>query len=168
MSVSVTPANAGERPVLENLFQLYIHDFTEFWAGSDRGELQADGRFAPDPHLDAYWTEAGREPFLIRAGGHLAGFALLNRHSHSGLPLDHNVAEFFVVRKHRRAGVASEAMRQLIAPRSGAWEAAVVRANTGALSFWRRVARAAAGDAVEELELADARWNGWVLRFRAG
>jgi len=37
------------RPVLEAMFQLYIHDFSEYWAGEDRGELPETGQFAPYP-----------------------------------------------------------------------------------------------------------------------
>jgi predicted acetyltransferase len=90
---------------------------------------------------------------------------LLNRHSQSGLPADHDVAEFFVVRKHRRSGVGIEAARQLICPRPGQWEIAVVRANAGALGFWRRVT-ASVSPEVDELNQNDARWNGVILRFK--
>lgn len=156
-----------QRAALENLFQLYTHDFSEFWAGRDDGELQPDGRFAQYIHLDSYWTDAERTPYLIQAGGHLAGFALINRFSHSGLPLDWAVAEFFVVRKHRRGGVGFAAATQIIRARPGLWEMAVARKNTAALPFWRRVGAAVAGTSVEELDRDDDLWNGWILRFRA-
>ena len=55
--IEVTPARAGEKPVLANLMQLYIHDFSEHWAGTSNGELQHDGRFADYPYLDSYWSE---------------------------------------------------------------------------------------------------------------
>jgi len=165
--VELEPVARERRGTLENLFQLHTHDFSEFWAGRQEGELQADGRFAPYPHLDSYWTEAERTPYLIRADHHLAGFALINRYSHSGLPLDWAVAEFFVVRKHRRGGVGFAAATQVIRARPGLWEMAVARKNTDALPFWRRVASAIAGPSVEELDCDDALWNGWILRFRA-
>ena len=165
--VTLHVAEPAQKPVLENLFQLYTHDFSDFWVGREDGELQDDGRFAPYSYLDSYWTDAERTPYLIRADGHLAGFALINRYSHSGLPLDWAVAEFFVVRKHRRGGVGFAAATQIIRARPGLWEMAVARKNTGALPFWRRVASAIAGPSVEELDCDDALWNGWILRFRA-
>lgn len=158
---------ADKRPTLENLFQLYTHDFSDFWMGREDGELQEDGRFEPYPYLDSYWTEADCTPYLIRAEGHLAGFALINRFSHSGMPLDWSVAEFFVARKHRRGGVGFAAATQIVRARPGLWEMAVARKNTGALPFWRGVASAVAGTSVEELDLSDDRWNGAILRFRA-
>ncbi len=163
-NVTLEPAGADRRATLANLFQLYVHDFSEQWAGSGRGELAEDGRFEPYPHLEAYWTEPGREAFLIRADGGLAGFVLLNDHSHSGLPLDHAVAEFFVVRKLRRSGVGRAAALAAIRPRPGRWELAVTRRNPGALAFWRAVAAEAASGAVEEFDTTDP-WNGTILRF---
>ena len=153
---------------LANLFQLYIHDFSEQWAGEGRGELEEDGRFAPYPFLDSYWTELDRVPLLIRAEGRLAGFCLLNRQQHGGRPVDWNMAEFFVVRKHRRAGVGAAAASQVFQARAGVWEVAVARRNTAALGFWRGVI--AAQPRVSELhELEDANsWDGTVFRFRIG
>ena len=152
------------RATLDALFQLYIHDFSEHWAGTDRGELQEDGRFPDYPHLDLYWSESSRHPYLIRADGHLVGFALINDHSHAGLSVDHAVAEFFVVRKHRRSGVGRIAVLRLIGDRPGQWEMAVARANIGALTFWRGVANLVGRD-VEELDRNDEHWNGAILRF---
>jgi hypothetical protein len=45
----------------------------------------------------------GISRLLIRADRHLAGFVLVSEWSALGLPLDHVVAEFFVLRKYRRA-----------------------------------------------------------------
>ena len=165
--VTLEIAGPERRGALENLFQLYTHDFSDFWTDRDDGELQEDGRFPAYVHLDSYWTDPERTPYLIRADGHLAGFALINSFSHSGLPLDHAVAEFFVVRKHRRSGVGFAAATQIINPRPGQWELAVARRNTAALPFWRRVATAVAGPAVEEIDRDDALWNGPIVRFRA-
>lgn len=164
-TVELEPCRKTHRPTLEALFQLYTHDFSEQWAGTERGELQDDGRFEPCPWLDSYWTEPAREAFLIRADGALAGFVMLNDHSHAGLPLDHAVAEFFVVRKHRRSGVGNAAARAAIRTRPGLWELAVARKNAGALLFWRGVANDLASGPLEELDEVDG-WDGAILRFR--
>lgn len=165
--VTLQPASREDRATIANLFQLYVHDFTEQWAGTERGELQPDGLFPPYPHLDSYWREAARWPYLILADGHLAGFVLINDVSHSGRPLDFAVAEFFVVRKHRRGGVGRAAARLAIQNRPGQWEMAVSRRNPGAQAFWRGVA-AELGEpgTVEEAEQDDDLWNGLIVRFR--
>ena len=164
-AVTLEPCVADDRYGLEAMFQLYVHDFSEHWAGTDRGELGEDGRFEAYPGLDRYWIEPERSAWFIRVDGHLAGFALLSASSHSGEPADHDMAEFFVVRKHRRGGIGFAAASQLISARQGRWEIAVTRTNVGALAFWRRVAAEMASGEVDELWLDDARWNGAILRF---
>jgi predicted acetyltransferase len=166
--VDVTLEKVGRerRLTLVNLFQLYAHDFSEQWFDRPEGELDETGRLEEYGLLDNYWTEPKHEALLIRADGRLAGFALVNDYSHSGLPLDFQVAEFFVARKHRRSGVGRSAALAVIGARPGLWELAVARRNTGAQVFWRRVAGLLVGDQVEELDRDDDRWNGLILRFR--
>ena len=159
-------ANAGDAGLLQNLFQLYTHDFSEFWAVSAHGELGADGRYADYP-LEPYFTRAGWSAWLLTAGEAPAGFALINDMAHSGLAARRSMAEFFVARKHRGQGAGRAAARALIAAEPGSWEIAVARANTGALAFWRKVAGACAAGPVEELDVASPDWNGPVLRFEA-
>lgn len=165
--VELERAGPERRETLANLFQLYTHDFSEQWAGEGQGDLGEDGRFAPYPYLDSYWTEGDREPLLIRAGGKLAGFALVNAFAHSGLPTDFSMAEFFVARKYRRAGVGLAAAAEIIRARPGQWEIAVARKNVAAQPFWRRAAATVAVGGIDELDRADDRWNGLILRFQA-
>jgi predicted acetyltransferase len=167
-NVTLELARPEQRQTLANLFQLYTYDFSEQWAGLERGELSEAGLFPDYPYLDAYWSEPDRTPYLIRAGGHIAGFVLINAWSHSGLPLDHAVAEFFVVRKHRRGGVGRAAAAAAMRPRPGQWELAVARRNTAALPFWQAVAAEVASGPVEAIDRDDPLWNGPILRFRVG
>lgn len=165
-NVELEPVGRERRQTLTNLFQLYAHDFSEQWFDRPEGELDEDGRLEEYGYLDSYWSEPDREVMLIRADGRLAGFAMVNTYSHSGLPLDHQIAEFFVARKHRRSGVGRAAALAIIGERPGLWELAVARRNPGAQAFWRRVAANVASGEVEELDRDDDRWNGLILRFR--
>ena len=45
--VELEAISADRRPALDAMFQLYTHDFSEFWAGQDRGELPESGQFDP-------------------------------------------------------------------------------------------------------------------------
>jgi predicted acetyltransferase len=166
-AVAVTVARPAERDTLANLFQLYIHDFSEHWAGTARGELDGDGRFPDDPHLDSYWREPDRIPLLLRVEGHLVGFALLNAVAHSGRPVERSMAEFFVVRKHRRSGVGTVAAQTVFGRYPGRWEVAVARRNTGALEFWRTtITRHPLATEVEESDVVNDAWDGTIFRFR--
>ena len=73
--VELEAISAARRPALDAMFQLYTHDFSEHWAGQDRGELPESGQFEAYPMLDLYWTALDRSAWFIRADGHLAGFA---------------------------------------------------------------------------------------------
>jgi len=163
-AVEVVAALPEDRAALANMMQLYTHDFSELWTGGPRGELGADGLFTAYP-LDAWWREPDHIPLLVKVGGFLAGFALLDKMSHTGQPLDRNMAEFFIVRKHRRSGIGTAAARAIFNRYPGRWETAVARANHGALAFWH----AAIEPLADEMELVDvesALWDGPVLRFR--
>jgi predicted acetyltransferase len=164
----VVEAPAAQWPVFDRLLQLYKYDFSEFAPiGSPHGEVDAEGRFAY-PSLESYWRESGRIPLLIRADDHVAGFALLNQWSPLDLPLDHAVAEFFVLRKYRRARVGTRAALFIFGRYPGQWEVPVAWYNPPALAFWRSVTEAPALGKVEEIAGDGQRWNGPVLRFATG
>lgn len=164
VEVTLEPVGADRAETLSNLFQLYVHDFTDFWT-ERRVELGEDGRFPPYPPLARYWSEPGRGCFLIRADGQVAGFVLLDREAHSGEAVDWNMGEFFVARHYRREGVGRGAALAAIGSRPGQWELAVARRNRPALAFWRRVAAELATGDVDERDQDDERWNGAILRF---
>ena len=104
LPVTLEPAD-DRREAVANLFQFYVHDFADFWE-TRRVELQEDGRFPPYPWLDAFWEDPQGEALLIRAGGALVGFVLIDRTAHSGQACDYSMAEFFVARHYRREGIA--------------------------------------------------------------
>jgi predicted acetyltransferase len=165
-TIDVSIARVDERTALANMMQLYIHDFGELWSRSPPGELGPDGRYADYP-LDDYWRQTDHVPLLVRLGGHLIGFALVNADPHSGLPVDHSMAEFFIVRAHRRGGAGTIAARAIFSAYPGQWEAAVTRRNVGALPFWRHAIQG--HDRVEDIEERDYNtpdWNGPIIRFR--
>jgi predicted acetyltransferase len=165
-SVSVTAAVRTQAALIQNLMQLYTHDFSEFWAGTARGEVNAQGLFDPYP-LDEYWTCPNWGAMLIGCDRVLAGFCLVNDRTHSGLAAQRNMAEFFVLRKHRARGVGRIAAEIIFSRCPGLWEVAVARNNTHAHQFWRHTIRGSAKTSnVEELDLHSEQWNGPVLRFQ--
>ncbi len=165
--VDVIPVGAAQWPLIEGLFQFYVYDFSEMEpVQSAEFDVDPRGRFGDYPYIDSDWSEPARIPLVIRWRGRPAGFALLNDHSHSGLTADHNMAEFFVMRKYRRQGVASAAVRQILVRYPGLWEAAVAARNTAARAFWPRAVTATPG--VRDLTILEGdgvRWTGPILRF---
>lgn len=164
--VDIVAVGAEAQPVIENLLQLYIHDMSELFAGTPRCEIEADGRFHSSIDVGKWWRDEDHIALLVRVDGRLAGFALLNAAAHSGTPVDHNVAEFFIVRKHRRSGVGMAAAHAMFNRYPGRWEAAVMRANAGALAFWARCIAAHPGaGAITREDCTDQRWNGTLFGF---
>ena len=143
MRVEIERAAPSQRPVLENLASLYLHDFSEVF----RDPPGPDGRFVYE-RLPLYFREAGRTPFLVRADGRLAGFALVSRGSViSGAADVFDLSEFFVVRGLRRTGVGSTAAAAVFSAFPGAWEVRALERNPGAAAFWAQaISRHTAGD----------------------
>jgi predicted acetyltransferase/ADP-ribose pyrophosphatase YjhB (NUDIX family) len=127
----VAPAGDDEWPVVEQLWQLYQHDLSEF-RGSAPGP---DGTFALG-RLTAYRRRDDRVAYLARLGDVPCGFALVR-----GAGRERRLmGEFFVTRSSRGRGVAAELARQVLAAHPGRWQIPFQNENARAAAFWRRVA----------------------------
>lgn len=149
--------------MLSNLLELYIHDLSGAFPGI---QLGADGRFGYSK-LALYWSEPDRHfPFLIRLDSRVVGFALATRGSPaSDDPTVFDVAEFFVIRRHRRSGVGRQAAMLLWRRLPGNW---IVRASegvSGAVPFWRSVAAEFAGGVAAESKHPGSPYGWHVFSF---
>jgi predicted acetyltransferase len=163
--VALTPVAPGEERIIENLMQLYTHDFSEFWAGTSRGDLNADGLFAPYP-LQEYFLRPTWSALFILRNEVLAGFTLINDQSHSGVTVDRNVGEFFILRKHRGCGVGHVAAELVFSSHPGSWEVAVARKNLQAREFWRKtIQNLHKASDLRETDSQTEKWNGPIFRF---
>lgn len=136
-AVVLRPIARESAPILHNLFELYVYDFSEQMPL----QLRDSGRFEITPGQE-WWTRGDHFAFLIQWQGTLAGFALARRGSRvTGAPDVMDVAEFFVLRGLRRQGIGSSAAHALFHAFPGAWEIRVRRTNVAALGFWSRAAR---------------------------
>lgn len=139
--VVIEPIARDQAFVLANLFELYVHDFSE----QVPLDLQPNGRFDL-PVDERWWQSDDHFPFLLRVDGKLSGFALVRRGSRVTEQLDvMDVAEFFVVRGARGKGVGTRAAQALFAAFPGAWEIRVRKTNVAASKFWHKVAAGSAG-----------------------
>ena len=168
-SVSVRVAGGSERRLIESLTQFYIYEF--MWIEppcSIHVESDDQDCYPPFADLDRYWRIEGFHPLLIRVEERLAGFALINTHSRRGEKVERNMAEFFIAREHRGRGVATEAVRLILAQYPGRWEIAVAERNVSAKVFWPR-AIAAAPNVFELVRLeGDSRhWRGPIWSFQS-
>jgi len=131
-------------------------------------DLGPDGRYGY-AKLPLYFNEPGRRmPFLMRYAGKLAGFALVTRGSPvSEDPNVLDVAEFFVVRRHRRAGIGSRAAALLWNRYPATWIVRVSAGNPAGYEFWSRtIARYSANRFDSTTRTGSP--HGWhIFRFNA-
>ncbi len=146
VAITLEPIQPAEIPALRNLWELYVHDFSEFLPlhpGPD-GRFNSDERFAEliAPPLERLW---------IRRDGQVAGFVFIRPCSHlDGDPTVSDIDQFFVLRGHRRAGVGRAAAVLAFARRPGRWEVRQSAANVPAQRFWRRAIADATGGRFDE------------------
>ena len=165
--IQVTPATTLDRPILRNLMELYLYDFSEM-DGADVGPF---GLYEY-PYLDHYWTEPGRFPFLVRVEGQLAGFVLVTRYNYFGDEYNAPdgsrawvIAEFFILRKYRRQGLGEEVARRTFERFPGPWQVGQIASNTHATAFWRKVIDRYTGGRYKETYLDTENWHGPVQTF---
>jgi predicted acetyltransferase len=162
VDVTLTPA-AEHTAVLGRLFQLYFYDFSEMM-GLDVGD---DGLFT-GRRPEGYWTASRYHPFLVHAGGRLAGFAIVDTQRRLTGELLWDMNQFFILRRHRLGGVGARAAAALFDAFPGHWEVREVASNVGAQAFWRKVIGRHTGGRFEEVVLDDETWKGPVQSFEAG
>ena len=161
IEVTLDEAAPDREPMLARLMQLYAYDFSEL-TGCD---VREDGCFPGGTPLHSCWSEPWRSAFVIRADARIAGFCILDERSRlTGDPSVSDVAEFFVLRRHRRRGVGLLAARLAFA-RSRCWEVRQTAANASATAFWRQAIAAYTGGKFTETFVDDARWRGPVQCF---
>jgi predicted acetyltransferase len=144
-TIEVIPAAPEQEPILANLLELYVHDFSEFLDI----ELGEDGRFGY-ADLPRYWREIDRHPFLVRIDGRWGGFALVRKGSaNSGNAVVWDMVEFFVVRRYRRLGIGTRIAHEAWRRFPGKWEIRVMQSNDSARRFWEHAIEEFAGHEVQ-------------------
>jgi predicted acetyltransferase len=156
--LEVIRAAPEQEPIVANLLELYAHDFSEFYDV----KLGSDGRFGYRD-LPLYWREPSRHPFLVKLDGNWAGFALVKRGSAiSGDETVWDMAEFFVVRGHRRGGIGTQIAHEIWRQFPGRWEVRVMQSNHAAQHFWRHAIEAFAGQAIDPVRF-EKNGESWLL-----
>lgn len=146
--------------MLRNLMELCQHDYSEF----NSEEVNEHGLFGYR-YLDHYWTDADRYPFFVLVSGRLAGFALVRRLLDGDADeATYSLAEFFILRKHRRQGIGRETARRLFDMFPGNWRVGQEADNAPAQAFWRTMISCYTNGAFHQIDGADS--QGTTLTFR--
>ena len=144
--VELVEARGADLGAIENLMQFYNYELSRWYPI----EFDASGLYAIRSKA-AYWAEPGVRPFLIRADGELAGFAVVDDEVVDPV-FDFNLGYFFVGRRHRGRGVGTAAFRALLQRFPGAWEIYHLALNEPARHFWPAALRQVQPRSLEAIE----------------
>ncbi|MGZ4560629.1 MAG: GNAT family N-acetyltransferase [Oryzihumus sp.] len=132
----IEPLTASDQFLVENLWQCYQHDLSEF-----RGSLPGpDGRYM-NSRVATYLASRDRSAFLIKVDEAPAGFVMIREDDDTRV-----LGEFFVVRPLRRQGVGRTVATDVLNSHPGRWELAFQEANQQAGRFWTDIATRLAGN----------------------
>lgn len=159
--INIVPARIQQKLVMENLFQYYLHDFSQY---VDL-ELNDRGRFEY-PHLAEYWQKENRYPFFITANGKVAGFVLVTCESKGKGQRLSDISEFFVLRGFRRQGIGKQAAYRVWDRFPGSWQVRVMCRNQPAVSFWDTVIREYTADETKPQRLTRGGYEWLVYHFQ--
>ena len=135
MDVTLQLMGVDEKSLLIRLTELYNYEFSQF-SNDDVNEYGYYGY----SHIDDYWNEEGRFPYLIRVDGKIAGFALICPHCNYRREQNARCfGEFFVMLKYRRMGIGLKVATQLFDKHRGSWEICFWKNNLPASQFWKKV-----------------------------
>jgi predicted acetyltransferase len=124
-----------QKSVLIQLMELYNYDFSVY---SD-DDVNEHGYYGYS-HIDDYWNEDGRFPYLVRANGKIAGFVLVRSCcEYNAMQNPHNIAEFFIMQKYRRLGIGKHSAMKVFNMHKGSWEVSQWSKNFPAQKFWKAV-----------------------------
>ncbi|SMR70831.1 Predicted acetyltransferase [Aliiroseovarius halocynthiae] len=142
------PITLPQRPALEQLFQLYLHDMSEFlgWPVADSGRYELPGGL-----LDPYWYDSDHWPYFVLIENELAGFSLVRKAPGASDRFD--MGQFFILRKFRQGNAAQSAFALSAERHRGAWQVRVLPDNTRAVRFWRKATKALARNGQVEEQL---------------
>jgi len=136
MSLVVTRASTKDRPILDRLLQLCLHDHTSH----DHLQIGDDGLFEYQ-WQDLYWSSPRRHPYLIRFEGKLAGFVFVRSREENEIgEWQWQIAEFFVLRALRKRKIGSMSAHTVLLSQPGMWEVSYEVSNVAARRFWASVA----------------------------
>ena len=122
--------------ILENLFQLYIHDISKElpWDCNQEGIFEAYS-------LNDWFDNPENFGYLIYVEDKLAGFVMVDKEFKvlENRPSHYDLSEIFILNNYKGKGLASSVVKQVFDMHKGNWECRPVPKSISALTFWEKV-----------------------------
>ncbi|MEM8673915.1 MAG: GNAT family N-acetyltransferase [Cyanobacteria bacterium P01_G01_bin.67] len=159
MNIEITSASVTDKPVIKQMMELYLYDLSEF----TKADINQHGYFDYS-HLDYYWVESNRYPFLVRVNDKLAGFVLVHQNTYLQDNRYH-LAEFFILRKYRQQGIGRQVAFYIFDLLRGGWEIYQAHTNLVAKKLWQNVIGEYTAGTYTETVMENDGWNGIIRCF---
>lgn len=138
--VKLIKIESKDKSILQNLFQLYMHDIT----ASLSMDVNEHGLFEYN-YIDYYFTENNRYAYLIYINNNIGGFALIDDEFMVLNPNENtpcfDFSEMFILNSYKRKGYGEIVANQIFEIHKGYWEIRPVPRSEGAKKFWLKVVK---------------------------
>lgn len=138
--VKLKKIESKDKSILQNLFQLYMHDIT----ASLPMDVNEHGLFEYD-YIDYYFTEENRHAYLVYIEDKIAGFVLVDDEF---MVLDkindspcYDFSEMFILNAYKKKGYGEIVVNQIFEIFKGNWEIRPVPRSEGAKKFWLKAVK---------------------------
>lgn len=136
MNISIRPAQASDRMLIKNIFNLYQNELSVY--SDDFDCLDENGYFAPDTVNEILPFGDGVFPYIIEENARPVGFVMATDKTYAPEGFDYSLEEIFLIRNKRKKGIADFVMKEIFKGRPGRWMLEVYTENAPALCFWKR------------------------------
>ena len=122
--------------ILNNLFQLYIHDISKElpWDCNENGMFDAYT-------LNEWFENKDNFGYLVYIEDKLAGFVMIDKEFKvlKNQINNYNLSEIFILNNYKGKGLARKVIKQVFDMYKGNWECRPVPKSASALTFWEKV-----------------------------
>jgi len=134
-NIKLIKAQDSHKAALKNMFQLYLHDLSEYTMNLD---VNADGIFESND-VDTFYEQDALIPMMIEHNETIIGFVLLNMPPYAPLGYDYWINDFFILRKFRGQGLGKLVASELFSEYKGKFAMVQLKKNNVAINFWKKV-----------------------------
>ena len=138
--IELKKIEAKDKSILQNLFQLYMHDIT----ASLPIDVNEHGLFEYN-YIDYYFTKENRYAYLIYIEENIAGFVLIDDEF---MVLDkendkpcYDFSEMFILNAYKNKGYGEIIVKRIFNMLKGNWEIRPVPRSEGAKRFWLKAVK---------------------------
>lgn len=139
-NIKLKKIEAKDKSILQNLFQLYMHDIT----ASLPMDVNEHGLYEYN-YIDYYFTEESRYAYLIYVEENIAGFVLIDDEF---MVLDkendkpcYDFSEMFILNAYKKKGYGEIIVKRIFDMLKGNWEIRPVPRSEGAKRFWLKAVK---------------------------